>query len=776
MNPMETLRELWAGIVYMVQRWRGNETDKQARRMAAHQGVFGHSRSRPLTDGSVQSESLICGGREKMREKKGPSPLSAVDSVRLDEVLVGVEREIYLDSERQWLGSGHVQDYVLGGVTREKSEGFEDQVVRELYRRGYTLRGDAVPCPSTVDTTLTPIIEASRHNKGRSVSRKVDVGEGHVRRDSHRRSWWQTIYQRVSQSGEGDDQEKHLSPHPKRKSVSRPKDSAQALPLIQEMPIGSAGYTYEDPPPLSMLDAYHSSWPTDDERKIPRDAAFRPSPPTSNVGHRFPEPMGPNVNPHIQLGRSDSLLDRVFAFFENDVQAVNTELDHGMESQPSRPTSLWRVGSANVVPRHNEERSSLTQANISDGVYPQLVTPVRGDVFGVDTDQSQDEKLPTPPPRRSHIRETAGYSMSSPCSPPLQLSLPAVGDNPLANPLPPLQPPGIPDPSAEYDRSFPLPSFRMGLDSRSHVPEQAQPAYVRVVRPLQIPDPQSRLSQQHPTPGPSSPPDPARRHPATRDEALLRPFPEPVHHPPPDVGPARFTPPRSKLTIPAPLAQPLPRGSGSMKRNKMNSLPPFEQCDFVCGGPYREPPNRSRRHSQPIPTPRHRTDPNHVAHLPNPSPKNPHRRTLQPPSVLQGASHSDMSAPHRQSRRLSSPPLSALPLGRPSRSNAIYRKPQSPGSRSPVRVTSPRASLLSDLRSAPPMDSTGFTRYPVPRPGSGISSPPRNSRTSVPPSPGTPTFVNTHMLPPLTSSPRSDVEEWASAVSSFSPSVSTKRP
>jgi hypothetical protein len=142
MNPMETLRELWAGIIYMIQRWRGKETDRQARRVAAHQGVFGHSRSRILGDGSAQSESLIRAGREKKRENKGSSPLSGVESGRLDEVLVGVEREVYLNSERQWFGVGHAHDYVLGAITREKSEDFEDQVARELYRRGYTLRGD----------------------------------------------------------------------------------------------------------------------------------------------------------------------------------------------------------------------------------------------------------------------------------------------------------------------------------------------------------------------------------------------------------------------------------------------------------------------------------------------------------------------------------------------------------------------------------------------------------------------------------------------------------
>jgi hypothetical protein len=72
----------------------------------------------------------------------------------LDEVLVDVEREVSMGSERQWLGIGDSHDYVLRSVTREKSEGFEDAVAKELYRRGYTLRGKVPPTFPTVDTTL----------------------------------------------------------------------------------------------------------------------------------------------------------------------------------------------------------------------------------------------------------------------------------------------------------------------------------------------------------------------------------------------------------------------------------------------------------------------------------------------------------------------------------------------------------------------------------------------------------------------------------------------
>jgi hypothetical protein len=107
-----------------------------------------------MSDASAQSESLIHKNQEKKREKKSASPLNRVESGRLDEVLVNVEREIYLGSERQWLGVGDSHHYVLGSIAQEKSEGFEDGVAKELYKRGYTLKGKVLPALPTADTAL----------------------------------------------------------------------------------------------------------------------------------------------------------------------------------------------------------------------------------------------------------------------------------------------------------------------------------------------------------------------------------------------------------------------------------------------------------------------------------------------------------------------------------------------------------------------------------------------------------------------------------------------
>lgn len=587
-----------------------------------------------------------------------------------------------------------------------------------------------------------------------------------------RRSWWHSIYQRVSQSGVDDEQENHLSAYPKRRSVSRPNDGIQALPLIKEVPAGGDADVYEDPPPPSTLSAYRSSGFANNERKVLRKVPPRTSQPIPDPVHRYPELTTPTANPPPQLGRSDSLFARVFTYLGSEVHATNTELDHGTESQSSR-SSLWRAGSANVVSKHVTQRSSVREANVTDGNDPQPVSPAMGSVVGVDSPSGQDEELSTPPPSRSRLRDTADHFVPTPQeTPPQQLPPVVWHDPPVHSPLPP-HPPGIPEQNVGRDLSFPLPPPRTEFEAQIHVPGQGGRLDPRTVHPLPMPVPLSCLPPQlDSAAGPISPPNLTRPRRASRHEALLRPFPEPVHHPPSDMGPMRFTPPRGKLTIPTPLAQPLSRGTGSLKRNRTSAMPAPE-LQVPASEPYRE--SRSRKSSQPIPTLRHTADASYMPYPTTSPSRNPHRRTSRPLPTLQETVRlhaSPPSSPPQQSlRRLPSPPMSALPPSRPTRSNAVHRKSLG----SPTRVTSPRMSLLADLRSAQPMDGSDFSRYPVPGPGSGLGSPPRDSRTESPRSPRTPPFVNTHMLSSPPSSPRRGVEEWVSAVSSLPPSTRTKR-
>ena len=555
-----------------------------------------------------------------------------------------------------------------------------------------------------------------------------------------------------------------MSPHPKRKSVSRSNDQIQALPLIEEIPIGDTGYAYEDPPPPSPLNVYRSSQSTDDDRKIPRKTHPHGSPPSPGFLHRS---VKPKADPPAQLGRSDSLLNRVFTYLESDARATNTDLDRGTESQPSRPSSLWRAGSANVVSKHVPQRSSVTQADISNGVDLQPMTPVRGDVAGTGGAPGQHEETLVHPPDRSHIRDIADYPASPPRTPPPQ-QLPPIAshplvhcDSPVDSPLP-LHPPGIPEPNAGQDLSFPLPPLQAEFETQSRGPERGEDTDPTTTYPSPMPHPRLRSPpQQDSVVGPNLPSSLKRSRRVSRNEVLLRPFPDPIHNPPPSMGPTRFTPPRGKLTIPAPLAQPLPRGSGSLKRNRMNTLPAPEKPISAGEEPYQEP--CLRRHSQPIPVPRHMTDPNHAPCPPNRQSRDPNRRTSQPLPVLRETNQLHMSPPssplQRSSRRLPSPPMSGLPRNRPTRSNAVYRKSLG----SPTRATSSRTSLLAELRSAPPMESDDFSRYPMSGFGSGTGSPPRNNRTRSSLSPRTPPFINTHLLPSPMNSPGnstgSDMEE-----------------
>lgn len=127
---METLRELWNGTAYMWFRMRGRETDVLARRQAVLEGVFGKSRI------EIQGGLRVAPSSEKRTQR------SALEKNSFT-VQVAVEETVHIGEERQWLGIG--DDYAYGLAyqsrpLREKSEGLEDQIERELEARGYARR------------------------------------------------------------------------------------------------------------------------------------------------------------------------------------------------------------------------------------------------------------------------------------------------------------------------------------------------------------------------------------------------------------------------------------------------------------------------------------------------------------------------------------------------------------------------------------------------------------------------------------------------------------
>lgn len=125
MSFKETGREIWDGIIYMLRKSRGHEVDTQARRQAALENVFGRS-------------------RYAIVRTVNPSESKGGTSEKKLDVNVEVEEEVRIGNERQWIGLGDDYIYGLGYQAkrkRERSEGLESQIEKELAMRGYTLRG-----------------------------------------------------------------------------------------------------------------------------------------------------------------------------------------------------------------------------------------------------------------------------------------------------------------------------------------------------------------------------------------------------------------------------------------------------------------------------------------------------------------------------------------------------------------------------------------------------------------------------------------------------------
>ncbi|KAL5492651.1 hypothetical protein ACEPAI_4098 [Sanghuangporus weigelae] len=120
----ETLREIWEGCAYIFRKWRGFETDPKARRLIIRDDIFGEK---------VPNE---------IRSKKGVRASATERDVMYQSVSVSVEveKEVHVDAERQWLGTGDDYIYGLEFPRRERTAGFEEQVEIELERRGLSIR------------------------------------------------------------------------------------------------------------------------------------------------------------------------------------------------------------------------------------------------------------------------------------------------------------------------------------------------------------------------------------------------------------------------------------------------------------------------------------------------------------------------------------------------------------------------------------------------------------------------------------------------------------
>ncbi|KIK61210.1 hypothetical protein GYMLUDRAFT_43292 [Collybiopsis luxurians FD-317 M1] len=219
MDFRETFRELWTGTIYLWEKMRGRhpKSDISARRVADYESAFGAPRRSETAQKEVPSE------------KKDPLAFP----------MIRTEREYYESPpSSQWLGYGNNYGY---GVFREKSDDLETQIERELERRGY---GSQIPGRGHIKPVLDEGNPGYTHQP--------------------QRSWWRSIYNRVSQSGPEDENRKltptssrHAS---RRKSKSKSREPSKSRPRNRSRDVDGerdvpSVYpdTMDDPPPPSLF-------------------------------------------------------------------------------------------------------------------------------------------------------------------------------------------------------------------------------------------------------------------------------------------------------------------------------------------------------------------------------------------------------------------------------------------------------------------------------------------------------------------------------------------
>ncbi|CAK5281816.1 unnamed protein product, partial [Mycena citricolor] len=267
----ETFREIWAGWVYILDRVRGREpeTDFGARRTLHYESAFGRPRQSNLPGGDASAEE-----KAFIAEPAAPG-LGDIYSRRED---------------FPWLALPNYE-------RREKSEGLEMAIDRELARRGYDSnapgRGHIAP----------PREEAQGH-KGQ-------------------RSWWRSVYSRVSQSAPDEDEHRLTSQPSRRKKV---KSSSRVETPADRRPLFDANYDFDDPPPEPFLPS-RAQQTADTLGPLSNFTAHRSS-------HQRASPA---------LARSDSLLGRVFP---------PSNETHGTESLPPPSSSFHgAVPQSRMTPR-----------------------------------------------------------------------------------------------------------------------------------------------------------------------------------------------------------------------------------------------------------------------------------------------------------------------------------------------------------------------------------------------------------------------------------------
>ncbi len=132
MDFRETCKELWAGCVYLFDKARGREpsADRHARRAGHYENAFARPRLSQTSPRATEKASSSRSPAARSKSEKVSFPPKA-------SLYVQVEREVDVDGERQWLGTGNDYVYGLEFMHGERSDGLELEFERELVRRGY---------------------------------------------------------------------------------------------------------------------------------------------------------------------------------------------------------------------------------------------------------------------------------------------------------------------------------------------------------------------------------------------------------------------------------------------------------------------------------------------------------------------------------------------------------------------------------------------------------------------------------------------------------------
>lgn len=470
MDFRETFREIWNGCIYIFDKMRGREPtpDVGARRVAHYEGAFGKPRSQ-LNGGKMANGSDI---RKETNGRKKHTPVPVV------RVEVEESAEAEIGEERQWLGLGDNYGYGLGKVKREKSDGLEEQIERELQRRGYGSRMSSFP-PLLFNLCLMNFVRwwkidiSGRGHVGAAPDVETAPG-GHKRQQS----WWRSIYNRVSQSGR-DAEEEHLTPVPskrrsKAKSKSRSRQHSRDRNGERRLLFANA-HDFDDPPPQGVLLTYRSQHQrergslglrsegqeqpdlrNDGEADIlaplsvfnkhrsshhhrqqqHRNSNLDPShyPTSGQNSHSNPISNlheGMNLNPYpdssllaapFPFNRSDSLLGRVFPY-----NTDNESTEHGDASDSAH--TMLSASADGVSPSKATPRARLTTST--------LVIEARGYEFSMAGERSTSQSqvgLGVPGYGWTHSAHTIHPSSAEVVGSPLTPSPPPVPDKDIELP------------------------------------------------------------------------------------------------------------------------------------------------------------------------------------------------------------------------------------------------------------------------------------------------------------------------------------------------------